>query len=459
MKKRISILLLLAVLVSLFSGCASTSESESSDPSAESSAEGTEESAAVVEEIDYVASLKLDMNSETAKQEVTVKQFIDGDTTHFNVPTSVDASGVLKARYIAINTPESTGKIEEYGKTAANFTKEKLSSATSIIVESDDANWNLDSTGSRYLVWVWYRTSDDEDYRNLNLEILQNGLAYASSSNNNRYGDTCTAALTQARTLGYNLYSGEDDPNFYYGDAIELDLKELRTNIEEYNGVSVAFEGVITVNDGNNGLYVEEYDSESGLYYGMFIYYGYNLNGDGLEILTVGNRVRIVGTVSYYEAGGTYQVSGLSYRTMKPDDPTNIQKIGEGYSGAYVEVDPNTFVNGTVTLESDEGEQEYSYSALIEATTVTVSNLYVSSVYTTTAASSSSQGAMTLTCQAEDGTVLTVRTAVLRDDNGDLITASAYEGKTITVRGVVDYYNGAHQIAVFTPDDITIISE
>ena len=37
-------------------------------------------------------------------------------------------NGVLKARYIAINTPESTGSIEPWGKKAANFTKTKLQS-------------------------------------------------------------------------------------------------------------------------------------------------------------------------------------------------------------------------------------------------------------------------------------------------------------------------------------------
>ena len=63
------------------------------------------------------------MNSDTAKTQATVKCFIDGDTTHFHVPTSVDPSGILKARYLAINTPESTSEIEEWGLTASNYNK------------------------------------------------------------------------------------------------------------------------------------------------------------------------------------------------------------------------------------------------------------------------------------------------------------------------------------------------
>ena len=50
------------------------------------------------EHVDYAAELKLDMTSETAKQEVSVHIYIDGDTTHFKVPTSVMDTGVLNAR-------------------------------------------------------------------------------------------------------------------------------------------------------------------------------------------------------------------------------------------------------------------------------------------------------------------------------------------------------------------------
>ena len=148
---------------------------------------------------DFASEVKLNMHSETVKQAVTVHSFVDGDTTHFNVPTTIVDSGVLKARYLAINTPESTGKIEEWGKKASNYTRERLSKATSIIIESDNGRWNLDSTGGRYLVWVWYRTSENEDYRNLNIELLQNGLGIASSTANNRYGNVAMAALNYAK--------------------------------------------------------------------------------------------------------------------------------------------------------------------------------------------------------------------------------------------------------------------
>ena len=457
LKRIVSALAALCLILVCFTACGEANPGQVTPPAEASPSVSTDpvpSGSAPLEVVDYVSQLKLDMTSDTLKQEVTVKSFIDGDTTHFFVPESVMEGGVLKARYLAVNTPESTGKIEEYGKKASQFTKEKLSSATSIIVESDNGSWNADSTGDRYLVWVWYRTDESEEYRNLNLEILQNGLAIASSSANNRYGETMMAAINQARAQKLNVHSGQKDPDFYYGDAVELTLKELRSNIESYNGMKVAFNGVVTMND-SNSVYIEDYDAETGLYYGMSIYYGFNLTGEGLNILTVGNMVRIVGSVQYYEAGGTWQVSDLTYRLMKPDDPGNIQKISSGHSSAYVLTDADTFVNGRVELETGDGMVTFDYANLALGTTLEMKNLKVVDVYTTTNEDSSSYGAMTLTCEV-DGVTVSVRTVVLYDENNERITEDAYAGKTIDVKGIVDYFDGAYQIKVFTAKDIII---
>ena len=403
---------------------------------------------------DFASEVKLNMHSETVKQAVTVHSFVDGDTTHFDVPASVVDSGLLKARYLAVNTPESTGKIEEWGKKASNFTREKLSNATSIIIESDNSQWNLDSTGGRYLVWVWYRTNENEDYRNLNIELLQNGLGIASSTANNRYGNVAMAALNYAKEQKLNVYSGQKDPDFYYGDAVELTLRELRCNVEKYNGIKVAFEGVITLND-DGSIYVEDYNSESGLYYGIGVFYGYNLPGKALEILSVGNRSRIVGTVQYYENGGVFQVAGLTYKQMKPKDPGNVQKISSGHSAAYKLTDARTFHDGKVTLEDDEGKKEFDYAYLALSTTVEMHDLKVREIRTEDNPASSSFGAMTMICEA-DGIDIRVRTAVLVDSNRNLITADAYLGKVIDVRGVVSIHDGVYQIRVLSAKDITI---
>lgn len=448
-KKFLSLLILICLVLGSLCGC------QPSDPT-----DSTGSGAPVVNTVDYVAQTKLNLQSNSLKQEVTVKTYVDGDTVHFNVPESVMEGGVLKGRFLAINTPESTGKIEEYGKAASNFTKETLKKATSIIIESDDDKWNADSTGGRYLVWVWYKTADSEEYRNLNIEILQNGLAIASNSGGNRYGSVCLSAIAQAKALKLNVHSGQKDPDFYYGDAVELTLKELRANIDQYNGIKVAFNGIVT-RENSQTVYVEAYDEETDMYYGMSVYYGYGLAGDGLKILSIGNEVRIVGTVQYYETGGTWQVSGLTYRAMKPKDPSNIQKLSEGHEPGYKLTDAATFANGTVDVTvmdpetKEETVKKMPYAAMAMSSSLSMKDLKVVDVYTTKNEDSSSYGAMTLTCKVGDVTV-DVRTVVLRDAQGNLITESAYLGKTIDVQGIVDYFDGRYQIKIFSTSDITI---
>ena len=62
---------------------------------------------------------------------------------------------------------------------------------------------------------------------------------------------------------------------------------------------------------------------------------------------------------------------------------------------------------------------------------------------------------MTLTCES-GGVTVTVRTAVLYDENNKIITQDAYLGKTIDVRGIVDYFDGAYQIKVFSANAMTV---
>ena len=412
-----------------------------------------ETTAPQVQTVDYAASVKLDRNNGYKQEEVTVKQFIDGDTVHFH--SKEMSTGVLKARFLAVNTPESTGKIEEYGKTAAAFTKEKLAAAESIVIESDTKQWDADSTGGRYLVWIWYKTKGAAEYRNLNIELLQEGLAIASSSFNNRYGTVCAAAIDQAKAQKLNVHSGQKDPNFFYGAATEMDLKELRTNVASYNGAKVAVTGVITMHY-NNGFYIESQDPETGLYYGMYAYYGFNFNG--MHLIKVGSEVRIAGNVS--EFSGSWQISGMTYSDFIPQDD-DVKKLSDGNEPAFVLTDPKTFANGKVEVEMVDPETEavtkktFDYAELALGTSIEMKNLYVKSVYTTKSENDNSNGAMTLTCEV-DGVTIDVRTIVLTDDNGNIITADAYKGKTIDVKGIVDCFDGDYQIKVMDDNYITV---
>ena len=440
MKKSIIKIVSLLLVLCLFTGCAPANQ-------------GGGDTTPQIEEVDYAASVKLDRESTYKQEEVTVKQFIDGDTVHFH--SNQISGGVLKARFLAVNTPESTGKLEEFGKTAAAFTTEKLAAAESIVVESDTENWDADSTGGRYLVWIWYKTKDMSDYRNLNIELLQNGLAIASSSFNNRYGTTCAAAIDQAKLLKLNVYSGQKDPNFFYGLATEIDLKELRTNIAAYNGQKVAFTGVVTMHY-NNGIYVEQYDPETNMYYGMYAYYGFNFSG--MHLIQVGSEVRLAGSVS--EFSGSWQVSGMTYSDFIPTDD-DVKLISSNNPPAFVVTDPVTFATGKVDVSAVDPETDeetvktYDYAELAMGTSIEMKNLYVKSVYTTQSDKATSDGAMTLTCEA-NGVTIDVRTIVLTDDNGNIITADAYQGKTIDVKGIVDFFNGDYQIKVMDDAYITV---
>ena len=414
--------------------------------------------------IDYAASVTLDMDSTaTIKQVATVKTFIDGDTTHFNVPkeVSVDNTGVLKARYLAINTPESTGKIEKWGKKASNFTKEKLQNATSIVLETDENKWELDSTGGRHLVWVWYKTAEMSDYRNLNIEILQEGLAIASNSEGNRYGETCGKAISQAMKQKIHVYSSEKDPDFYYGDAQPITLKELRLNVEDYLNQKIAFEGTLSyLYDG--GAYFENFDSETGVWFGMYVYYGFSVNPFLQELFLPGNTFRIVGSVS--EFNGTYQVSGIEYDMRNPDAPNSCKLLQEGGTVANAETTIDTFYSKvSVSVENEEGEivtTEYDYNELAVCSSISMKGLQVVSTKSSLDGYGEPTGEITITCKYGNQQI-DIRTTVLKDANGNVITASQYTGKTIDVSGVIDYFKweenpGIYQIKVFNFNNITI---
>ena len=419
---------------------------------------GSEDPADQREHIDYVANTKLELTSESRKIEATVKSYIDGDTTHFYVQESADfPEGVVKARYLAIDTPESTGKLEEWGKTAAAFTKETLKNAVAIMLESDTDVWNKDNNG-RHLLWIWYKTAEDADWRNLNIEILQNGYAIASNSGQNRYGKTCLAALAQATAEKLYVHSDELDPTFPYGAATEITIKELRTNREDYEGIKVAVEGIIS-QDTNGTLYIEQYDEEDERWYGMQVFYGYNLATSAKRFLKAGNRVRIVGTFQYAEVVNAYQIAGLEYDQMKPGDPAYTSLIETEQTIPYTEItDLDAFATGKTDLTVGEETISFANNELALYTSATLKGLTVVSTWTTQ--SGDNAGAISLTCE-KDGVRITIRTIKLYE-NGELVTADRFEGKTIDVMGVIDSYTpegsteAQVQIKVFTLSAITV---
>lgn len=420
-------LLLAGILCLLLAGCAHGAASLGA-------VQTPPQAAATADWGDPLSDARLDMSSETAKAEARVLTFVDGDTTHFRVEGE---SRPVKVRYLAVNTPETTGKVEPWGKKAAALVRDRLSGASSILIESDGPSWENDSTGSRRLGWVWYRAKADGPWRNLNIEILQNGLAVASSSANNRYGRFCMAALGKAKAERLNIFSGGRDPDFYYGEAIELSLKELRLHPEEYLGKKVAFEATVSLNGGQT-VYVEDQDPETGLWFGMPVYYGYNLPGAGLAIIGVGHRCRIVGTLQFYEAGRTLQVSGLGYRVMRPDDPDNLRLISEGHRGVFQELRLEDLFQ-----EVQVDGSPRTLSGLLEGTTVSLRGLEAAS------ALEDERGVVRILCR-QDGREVLVMAHSLKDRPESLV------GKTIDVRGVVGSFAGNCEVLAYGSDSIVV---
>ena len=479
---RLSKLLIILVILAMLAGCFASCRTDETpeEPGGEVGGEtggnqgsgsdsGKEE---LPEFIDYASQVKFDPDSGRAWATVTVKSYIDGDTTHFITTdgTKIGDADYIKARYLSINTPESTGVIEPWGKKASNYTKGQLQKATSIIVESDTDGWDLDSTGGRYLLWIWYKTSENEDYRNLNLEILQQGLAYGSSVSSNVYGETALKILNQAKTHKLHVFDkNTKDPDYYYGGAIELSLKEIKANCEKYEGQLVKFEAIVAKQVGPT-IYVEEYDAENDMYFGMQIFAGYSF--PHMDIFVIGNRVSIVGTLQYYENGGTYQVSNLKYKTIDPTWEGGCRVISTGHSASYRELDVETLMNGTIVLdtfkeiEDDNGEmvetlvkETFDYGELAHYSTAIIRDLTVQSVYTTDS-DTDSDGALTITCKDENGKTIKIRTAsqlvkVVDGVKVDVTASDFPAGTVISVKGVIDSFKGEYQIKVFNINDIT----
>lgn len=110
-----------------------------------------------------------DKNFETAY----VKRIVDGDT----IVVTINKKD-YKVRLIGINTPESTTKIEYYGKEASNYTTSILLNTT-VYLEKDVSN--TDKYG-RLLRYVWMNIPSNIDDENIqknlfNAQLLLEGYA------------------------------------------------------------------------------------------------------------------------------------------------------------------------------------------------------------------------------------------------------------------------------------------
>ena len=247
----------------------------------------------------------------------TLRQGVDGDTAHFYVGKSKE---VISGRFNGVDTPESTGVIEEWGKEAAKFTTDILTNAKTIILETDtsfgERGPEKESNG-RYLVWVWTseRSLEEEDGSQLtllNLRLVQEGYSPAKSIAGKAYESIFIEADAQAQRLKLHIWSKEKDPNFYYGDAIITSLQTVFSDPESYKGKKVYLEGYISRTMGTDAYIQDTFEEEDGSLksYGAYIFTMYK----EYSILKKGNHIGVTGVIS--EHYGSYQIVDVKYNPL-----------------------------------------------------------------------------------------------------------------------------------------------
>ena len=138
-----------------------------------------------------------------AKEIVTLNKCVDGDTAWFNLDNEK-----IKARFLAIDTPESTNKIEAYGKEASEFTCNLLKNAKKIEIEYDENSDKFDKY-DRHLVWVFV---DDELLQNI---IVKEGYADVKYLYGDyKYTNILQESLKTAKENNLNMWKSEQNNNY-----------------------------------------------------------------------------------------------------------------------------------------------------------------------------------------------------------------------------------------------------
>lgn len=193
---------------------------------------------------------------------VTFVSHVDGDTTIFRTLKGQ----VITVRYLGVDTPESTYKVEPWGFAASNFVKNVMMNAIKnnlpIVLQADELKTErVDSTGKRYLAWVWV------DGRLINLELVE--LCYtATKAAGTMYAQKMIEASVAAEAFGTRIWNRNlKDPQYDYSTIGEsMSLEELH---EKYNtvyattneidiGKKIRIQGIVTRKFGAGSAYIQQ---------------------------------------------------------------------------------------------------------------------------------------------------------------------------------------------------------
>ncbi len=360
----------------------------------------------------YTDDLTIDFNYESTSfiadgtGIVDLVSCVDGDTAIFT-----EGNGTFSVRFLGINTPESTYKFEPWGKPASIFTCDKLTEATTIVLEYDASTTRTDGN-ERYLAWIWY------DGRLLNLELVEESYSGSKGVGGLKYESLFYDAEFAAQDYDLRIW-GEDDPTFDYSlDGIQLTIEELVTNQEDYIGLKVVIRGVITRTIGGHP-YIQSGD------YGIYLYKGFQSTSG----LAEGNEVLI---------------SGLNL-TYHPDKETGaLQLTGFTRQNYSVESTGNVIVPNIITI--DELSRD-SIGSLVQMDDLTVVSVY----------ENPDDDAFTVTAEDGEGNTVVIRRddSISADVTGDLFTV----GAEFSIIAPLGRYMGEYQLLIAHLEDVTFITE
>lgn len=362
-----------------------------------------------------------------------VVRYVDGDTTIFQL-----ASGEqITVRYNGINTPESTYRVEPWGFAASaynkNLYKDALENGAKIVLQTESLTERLDSTGTRYLAWIWL-VYPNGDSRLVNLELAEKG--YAQVKNPGQYSKYFNDAIYDISVkYGLRVY-GEKDPNYDYSTtAKEMTIREIREQYGTKEAVNdatanggitsplIKISGLVVRKNGNSNAYIQQYDQETGEYYGMYVYGGYN----SISKLFVGSYVQVTGKIGYY------------YGSLQITDVTSDSKIT-----LLSAPDENQIMTLDKTI--DEIDNIYNYKNI--GNLVTIRNLRVTGYK-----DSDNNSSFTVYCKytnlSGEEKQFNIRVDSLvklvdPETGNQILSGSYFDGKTIaSITGIVNYYNGA----------------
>jgi micrococcal nuclease len=269
----------------------------------------------------------------------------DGDTARFMVNGST-----YSTRFLAIDTPEISGRLEPWAMMAKNYACDAMEGASQIVLELEPESDIFDNY-NRLLAWVWV------DGELLQYKLVEESLAFVKYLYGDyAYNPTMIALEAKIQKEGKRIW-GEVDPTFNYDvNELELSIDQLRTNARY--GDKVTIEGIVTGIVANNFFL---YDNGAAIYV-------YTRNAPYRAILEggIGAKVRVTG--DYILFNGLDEISNINnYGTITLLDsgvslPESqellLSEWGEAYESMLVH-SINVTISRVVENNNDSGYDVY----------------------------------------------------------------------------------------------------